>query len=121
MKLYATVSSERASKGQGGNEYIDVDLFGDKHDGPDALLARLVLMVDANNPKKYVLVEDVSYRSHLLTIKCANVWGERIETKGERQKGEKENRFCVHCGESPLAPWMVKAGITYCPNCGEPQ
>ena len=26
MKLYATVQSERASKGQGGNEYIDISL-----------------------------------------------------------------------------------------------
>lgn len=26
MKLYATVASERASKGQGGNEYLIVDL-----------------------------------------------------------------------------------------------
>jgi len=27
MKLYATVTSERASKGQGGNEYITIDLL----------------------------------------------------------------------------------------------
>lgn len=26
MKLYATVTSERASKGQGGNEFIGIDL-----------------------------------------------------------------------------------------------
>lgn len=26
MKLYATVTSERASKGQGGNQFIDIDL-----------------------------------------------------------------------------------------------
>ncbi len=27
MKLYATVTSERASKGQGGNDYLDIDIF----------------------------------------------------------------------------------------------
>lgn len=27
MKLYATVTSERASKGQGGNEYVNIDLM----------------------------------------------------------------------------------------------
>lgn len=27
MKLYATTTSERASKGQGGNEYIYIDLL----------------------------------------------------------------------------------------------
>lgn len=26
MKLYATVTSERASKGQGGNKYLDIDI-----------------------------------------------------------------------------------------------
>ncbi len=31
MKLYATTTSERASKGQGGNNYIKIDLLvGDK-------------------------------------------------------------------------------------------
>lgn len=31
MKLYATTTSERASKGQGGNEYLSIDiLVGDK-------------------------------------------------------------------------------------------
>ena len=27
MKLYATITSERASKGQGGNEFITVDIL----------------------------------------------------------------------------------------------
>lgn len=27
MKLYATTTSERASKGQGGNEFIDIVIF----------------------------------------------------------------------------------------------
>ena len=27
-KLYATVSSEKASKGQGGQEYVDIELTG---------------------------------------------------------------------------------------------
>jgi hypothetical protein len=26
MKLYATTTSERASKGQGGNEYLDIEI-----------------------------------------------------------------------------------------------
>lgn len=29
MKLYATVTSERASKGQGGNEYLDIEIKDD--------------------------------------------------------------------------------------------
>lgn len=27
MNLYATISSERASKGQGGNKHLDIDVF----------------------------------------------------------------------------------------------
>lgn len=30
MKLYATTTSERASKGQGGNEYLEIDIQDEK-------------------------------------------------------------------------------------------
>jgi hypothetical protein len=30
MKLYATTTSERASKGQGGNDYLDIRIYGDE-------------------------------------------------------------------------------------------
>lgn len=30
MKLYATITSERAAKGQGGNDFIQINLFDDK-------------------------------------------------------------------------------------------
>ena len=66
MKIYATVSSERASKGQGGNEYIDIDFL----DSEKNHIARLVFMPDANDPKKYVLVEDIFYRGEAITIKA---------------------------------------------------
>jgi hypothetical protein len=29
MKLYATTTSERASKGQGGNEYLEIEISGE--------------------------------------------------------------------------------------------
>lgn len=32
MKLYATVQSERASKGQGGNDFIHIDITDDNKD-----------------------------------------------------------------------------------------
>lgn len=74
MKLYATVTSERASKGQGGNEYIDIDLMG----AEGVILGKFVFMVDANDSKKYILVEDNNYHNERLEVK----------TKGEKQKGE---------------------------------
>lgn len=30
MKLYATTTSERATKGQGGNEYLLIDILGEE-------------------------------------------------------------------------------------------
>ena len=30
MKLYATIRSERAMKGQGGNQYLNIDILGEK-------------------------------------------------------------------------------------------
>lgn len=80
MKLYATVSSERASKGQGGNEYIDIDISGEKRE----YLARFVLMVndDETSGKKYLLTRDWA---------CGN-GNIEVRNKGERQKGE-----CVEC------------------------
>lgn len=42
MKLYATVNSERASKGQGGNQYIDIKLVvGNKHNQIEVGIVRL--------------------------------------------------------------------------------
>jgi hypothetical protein len=47
MKLYATVSSERASKGQGGNEYIDFKLkAGSTNDSRDVMTFRARLEGD---------------------------------------------------------------------------
>lgn len=34
MKLYAKVSSERATKGQGGNQFINIDLLVGSADNP---------------------------------------------------------------------------------------
>ncbi|MEB3215572.1 MAG: hypothetical protein VKN72_04815 [Nostocales cyanobacterium 94392] len=60
MKLYATITSDRASKGQGGNKFITIDLFhGDsKNPIPFADIRfffekeELVLMVDDYEVKR---------------------------------------------------------------------
>lgn len=42
MKLYATITSERATKGQGGNKYIDCKLtVGDRNDPTDVYTLHL--------------------------------------------------------------------------------
>jgi hypothetical protein len=65
MKLYVKITSERASKGQGGNDYVNIDLFGENED----ILARLIFRRDAKADGKYVLTEDAFLRSPRLSIR----------------------------------------------------
>lgn len=73
MRLYATTTSERASKGQGGNQYLDIrikDKDGQEFatffisDMPDGIIIR------------YDIDDDVAY------------FEKEPKTKGEKQKGE---------------------------------
>ena len=41
MKLYATTTSERASKGQGGNDYLNIDILINDRTQP-AFRARII-------------------------------------------------------------------------------
>lgn len=50
MKLYATTTSERASKGQGGNKEIRIDLYVINRDEP---LYEIVLTSDLLEIKNY--------------------------------------------------------------------
>ena len=69
MKLYATITSERASKGQGGNEYIRVELRQAK-----------------NTPVEYYI--DYDSKGILVMGSTYNTLLEIGETKGNKQKGE---------------------------------
>jgi hypothetical protein len=79
MKLYATVSSERATKGQGGKK-IDIQLQGEGGQELGVISARY----DEHN-KEY-------YLNYWSNGKCISI--NRIkELKGKRQKG-----VCKVCG-----------------------
>jgi len=59
MKLYATTTSERASKGQGGNEYLNIDIMINDKTTPayhirinDAIIELL------DNKKSILFIED---------------------------------------------------------------
>lgn len=90
MKLYATATSERASKGQGGNDYIDIDLQGEGGE----LVARFVFMINGAediDKKHYILVQDPNigaYEKMRVALAPKNY---KATLKGEKQKGE-----CVH-------------------------
>lgn len=92
MKLYATITSERATKGQGGNEYLDIVIKSKlgKKDTP-YLIATL----------QVIPVPTVNSETIRLFIKRKDCWEwiateEMKETKAKRQKGEStcENGTC---------------------------
>ena len=70
MKLYATTTSERASKGQGGNKFIEIDLrYGSKN----------------NSIREYF----ITYTKDKLIVEGEEgVLFENFITKGKSQKGE---------------------------------
>lgn len=86
MKLYAHVRSDRATKSQGGNNFIEIEL----------------LVGDKTNPQQFAVINlartrgDVSHldiKSYELTVvteQAVNI----INSKGEKQKGN-----CKECGE----------------------
>jgi len=99
MKLYATTTSERASKGQGGNEYIVADfsvnreiigqielyLYDDaKHYGTDnnEWVLKFRNGSDKEDNDWEILAQD-------------NIPNKLAQTKGKKQKGE----ICRHCGK----------------------
>jgi len=71
MRLYAKTTSDRASKGQGGNEFINIDLF----------------IGDAKNPvpagSVYFRIEKDEY---VVSYNDIELYRQKI--KGKRQKGE---------------------------------
>lgn len=78
MKLYATTTSERASKGQGGNRHLDIVVNDD--------MKRIILQVQLwhENEKLFLKYQDC----------MGNEVFEDI-TKGKSQKGE----HCRKCEE----------------------
>lgn len=65
MKLYAKVSSERASKGQGGNEYLIIDLtVGNK---ARESIGQVELIYTPDTERDQTMTEDewvLQYRPH---------------------------------------------------------
>lgn len=90
MKLYATVTSERASKGQGGRELL-IEVF--------------------NEERLKVLEGEIRYTENGLKIYVSTTIGDRetenqcidffLPTKGKQQKGEKYQQWC-RCTKSIL-------------------
>lgn len=91
MKLYATTTSERASKGQGGNDYIETVYNAVSKDTPSF---RVRLINDEQMGLIYFSVEEYffgQWREKYRTELYIN-----IPPKGEKQKGE----VCLTCNST---------------------
>jgi hypothetical protein len=83
MKLYATTTSERATKGQGGNDYLEINLFINDRNQPQF---RLRVMNDKLIGQTYISLQ--SYHFKQWHDVYSNTLFENIEPKGNKQKGE---------------------------------
>lgn len=97
MKLYATTTTERASKGQGGNEYMGIDVGIGSKDFPMPVLWVFIKRVG----EEYLLTVTAGNRQ--VVYKDTLTFRERI--KGNKQKDEcqhnycDDNAICINCGE----------------------
>ena len=83
MKLYATITSERASKGQGGNNHLRLSLkVGSAKDSRDIANLTLVALKNGGYELFYWNKDTDS------DAKCLQT-GE-IKSKGKQQKGEED-------------------------------
>lgn len=89
MKLYATVQSERATKGQGGNEYLRINLtIGNAKEQASAG----VVEVREISPDVFeVYYHSSTSRTRSKVINTINIRGTVFEAKAKKQKGEKHD------------------------------
>ena len=82
MKLYGTITSERATKGQGGNEFVSIGLRNEKAE----LLLGMVINPreeDGAIPINIDMASDIDFLK-VLKSKISFI----IDKKGKSQKGE---------------------------------
>ena len=87
MKLYATTTSERASKGQGGNKYVEVHLSANKK----TLINAYVKQTAEDMFELEIFSSDMKRIYH-------NVYSIPDRTKGNKQKGDCEIYGCSDKG-----------------------
>jgi len=81
MKLYATTTSERASKGQGGNEYLEIVVTGE--DKKPFLEMKITPKGDHYDISGYVMQAE-----HAPNRRSEQFFKYEVLTKGEQKKGE---------------------------------
>jgi hypothetical protein len=82
MKLYATVTSERATKGQGGNKYLAIEIEAEKLEGIPTRTNIYRLSLEVNDGRLYATLLDYS------TGQTQDLIYFRPAPKGKKQKGD---------------------------------
>lgn len=106
MNLYATVTSERATKGQGGNKHVVVDL---KVGG--AAASRIAAIVS-------LIYEGKDRNKLILEVEGRRVYEAIIDDKGKRQTGEREEE-CDFSSEWD-SDYCLTHKVTNSPTCKKP-
>lgn len=96
MKLYATTTSERASKGQGGNKYLDIDIFTTSKEKPTHKLK-----VWQNDEFGHIWI--TLYAQHFdkwQELASDMIFINIVKEKGKKQQGENKCKVCGMGSES---------------------
>lgn len=93
MKLYATVISERAQKAQGGQEFIRVEVNGEKVE--DYIFTMRIVPDKYGKARVDQVGGDLNFLRGLIEKAMEAAQDElRYKTKGEKQKGEHSIGCC---------------------------
>lgn len=109
MKLYATTKSERASKGQGGNDYIETNFFVTSKEKANF---RTRIINDEKMGLIYISFEEYFFGKWNMKYQT-ELFQNVTETKGKSQKGElimckickqndtmNESSICIDCADN---------------------
>lgn len=85
MKLYATIQSDRATKGQGGNKFLDIKIQA----GQEQKEILRILINDTPLDKSYLTARIVSITGHTVFLRSLLDQINQSLEIGKKQKGEK--------------------------------
>lgn len=93
MILYATINSEKATKGQGGNKYLTIRLMGEGQKKNEAVVLADIEMLfkETKEGRTYyvkVFHAKADEADYIITLPVPNT------PKGKKQKGKE---ICLHC------------------------
>lgn len=108
MKLYATTTSERASKGQGGNKHIELTLQGGEYRD---ILIRFEVNYNKDFPNYSIKMIDGD-------INFIQVLKNHLSFYLDIQKGKKQKTATVEYHENARYIDCKLKGTDYCDKCG---